>query len=591
MKKKVRMNWLFRKKKCEEHFAAVMSAIRDLTALAKNGQLDEIFGRDDVMDVVLGVVARRIKGNVLLVGEAGVGKTAIVEGIAHRLLSDEAPASLKGRPVYEVRLSELLAGTRYRGDMEERIKLLIQVAIDHSAILFIDEFHTIMGAGASSGGSMDVANIFKPCLARGEVKVIGATTFAEAREIKKDKAMMRRFQPVVVSEPTAEKTREIIDSAVGDFVIHHGVGIEDDMLDAIIDLADRYLSHKNFPDKAFDMVDLTCVIAAKSNKDVANIDDVREALSWLGGRKLGKQPKEVLAKINGLAPKLSQMIFGQERAIDQLSKASKVSFMGLQSGGTKACYLFNGASSVGKTTLARCFAESLELPIFELSMFECGDRASISKLIGAAPGLVGYEDEGVLVEAGEGNPEFVVLLKGIEKAHPDVLDLVKDVVSNGLFRAGDGRMVSMSGAHIIMTADLGNEGKESVQMGFSVPNKKEDIKEQIIAVLGSDFYSQINSVVQFDCLDDKALELIADAEIKKVQRSLKDTGIDMKVSKDVAGHVARGVCKQWHAGRLISDQVKSMIVEQIAQECAKYGAIDAVSVLIGNNDEIVFEII
>ena len=568
----------------DEHLRAVMSSIRDLTLLARQGRLDETIGRDDVMDTILGIVARRNKGNAILVGNAGVGKTAIAEGLAAKLGLREISPSLKGRPLYEVNLSELIAGTRYRGDMEARMKKLTEIAAEKNAILFIDEIHTLMGAGSSStGAGLDVANILKPALARRGINLIGATTPSEMRQIKKDKAMMRRFEPVVVNEPTKEETRHIIDEAVGDYTLHHGVMIEDDLLDSIVDLADRYLPHKMFPDKAFDLIDLTCVIAAKAGYEVAALDHLREALYRIGGPKLGKPDKKKLLQVKGLERELKKQIFGQDHAIEDLASAARIAFMRLQPGGVAASYLLNGPSGVGKSAVARVYSKALELPMVTVSMSEFVDKSSTSRLIGAAPGYTGYQDEGILTDAGETYQEFVLLLDEVDKAHPDVFDVVMQLLDMGMIRAGDGRVVSLKGAHIFMTANLGVEESERAPIGFTTSNDADDCADEaILKQFRTEFLARVQKVIQFESLCDEGLMKIAEAQLNEIGLSLADTGIVLDVGKGVPDLVVKGTKNRQFSARSIRGEIKDKISDIIALKCLEQEDVEHLRVDVRN---------
>lgn len=567
----------------DEHHTAVLASIRDLSEQARRNMLDDVVCRDETISRIVDTLCRRTKRNVILSGEPGVGKSAIAEGLAAYLASDEAPEMLRNRPLLEVSLSDLVAGARFRGDFEARMRKLLDIARVRKAILFMDEFHTIMGAGASSGGGMNASNILKPALARGDICVIGATTPFELREIRKDRALMRRFRLEVVEEPSTQVTRMIIDQAVGSYALHHEIMMGDDILDEVVALADRYLKDRQFPDKAFDLIDTSCVIAKRRGSETVSMSDLRGAIHQLGGPRLGKPDPARVTKVASLEAFLNTHVVGQKQATSQLSKAARLSLLGLQPGGIAGSYLFNGPTGVGKTEMAEKFAQGLGLPIVAISMSEFIERQSVARLIGAPPGYVGFEDEGILTAAGEAYPEFVLLLDEIEKAHPDVFDIMLQILDKGYLRAGDGRLVSFRGAHVILTANIGASESEKPAIGFGRQTDTAEVTEAAKARLfRKEFRARVQKEIQFNAIGEEELQLIATLELGKIARRLADSAVQVTFDADLAPYLAKLCRKDSFASRSLQDRIRTQISDQMVDVILDNGGADAVHV--GIND-------
>lgn len=570
----------------DEHHKAVLAAIRNLSSMAERGKLDEVIGREDVIGRVADTLCRRSKANVILSGEPGVGKTAIAEGLAQFLASKDAPGQLRGRPVLEVMMSNLVAGTRFRGDFEARIKKLMEIARAERAILFIDEIHTIVGAGSTSGaGGLDASNILKPALARGGLSVVGATTPGEMRKIRKDGALMRRFQVEVVAEPDAAQTREIIDQAVGSYTLHHEVLLDDEVLDEVVSLADRYLPQRRFPDKAFDLIDTSCVIARRRGSGKASVDDIRAAIPRLGGPRLGMPDPARREAVRVMEESLKARVFGQDEAAAALARAARISLLGLQPGGTAGSYLFNGPSGVGKSEMAEAFAASLKLPLVRISMSEFIEKHSVARLIGAPPGYVGYDEEGLLVAAGDAHPEFVLLLDEIEKAHPDVFDIMLQVLDKGVLRAADGRMVSLAGAHVIMTANIGAAEGEKPAMGFGRQTDPVEVAEAAIKQLfRKEFRARIQKEIQFRPIGEEDLIEIAGLEFAKITRRLADAAIEVVIDPALAVRMARAAFSLPFAVRSLQAQIRDDLSDRIVEAVLEGGGASRVAVNISEGE-------
>lgn len=518
-----------------EHMKAVRQATRNLSELARKNRLDDVIGRETEIARILETLSKRKRSNVLLSGEPGVGKTALAEGLARHLAGAFAPAALAGRPVLEISLSDLVAGARFRGDFEARMQKLIEMAHRSRAILFIDEIHLMIGAGsASARGGMDVANILKPALARGDITVIGATTPSELREIRRDGALMRRFDAMTVCEPSAEKVRRIIDEAIGNYVLHHEIAFEDEMLDMVVDLSDRYLPASRFPDKAFNVIDTACVIAAQRGVDRVDGSDVRRAVERNGGPRLTRPEADMVARISTLETTLSSGVLGQQEAAGALARAVRTSALGMNQGGVSGSYLFNGPTGVGKTEMARVFADAMNLPLVRIDMSEFMERHSVSGLIGAPPGYVGHDRDGILIDAADRHDGMVLLFDEAEKAHPDVHDILLQVLDNGSVRSADGRVVSLARAHVILSANIGARDAERASVGFGrTTDEKEVSREAVEQVFRREMIGRIRNRIQFSRPDAGVLRKIVEKEMRLSARKFADRGIHVEFDESL----------------------------------------------------------
>lgn len=551
----------------DEHLVAVRRAIRNLSELAASGRIDDVIGRDAEIDRVLETMQRRRKPNVILAGEPGVGKTAVAEGLALRLIGKNVPERLVGRPVYEVAISDLVAGARFRGDFEARISRLMTLARDEKAILFMDEFHLISGAGSSSGrGGMDASNILKPALARGEFIVFGATTPGEMRQLRKDGALMRRFDVQFIEEPSEALTRRIVDEAVGTYILHHNTGMGDDMLDAAVSLAQKYLPARRFPDKAFDMIDTALIIAKSRGTHAVEIEDVRAAVTRLGGLRLAAPSDEERAGLETLEERLGNRVFGQGKAVSALSRAVRATAYGLQPGGTAGAYLFNGPSGVGKTEMARAFAEEMGLPLVRIDMSEFMEKHAVSGLVGAPPGYVGFEEDGRLIAAAESYPQMVLLLDEAEKAHPDVFNILLQMLDAGHLRSGDGRLVSFAGAHVILTANLGAAEGEKSSIGFGrQTDPEEEAQNAIKGAFRRELLARIRNQIQFSAIENDVMTQIAEQELKRMVSRLSDNGIKISIGAGIAEWLVGDEGAGKTASRGLQDKILSAVSDPLTE--------------------------
>jgi ATP-dependent Clp protease ATP-binding subunit ClpC len=567
---------------------------RDLTALAREGRIDPVIGRDDEIEQTVEVLSRRGKNNPVLIGEAGVGKTAIVEGLAQRIVDDDVPQTLAGKRVVQLEMSGVLAGTRYRGDFEERMKRIIDEIREHTddLIVFIDELHTVVGAGSGSEGGMDAGNMLKPALARGELHIIGATTLDEYRKIEKDAALARRFQPILVPEPTVDDAIAILRGLRDRYEAHHQVRYADEALVAAVELSDRYIADRFLPDKAIDLIDQAGArvrLRTKTpgrdlrelerraeelqrDKDQAiaseqyelasqlrdQISEVRQQIEQLGGdpsavpevsvndiaevvsratgvpvRQLTEEEKDRLLR---LEQHLHQRVIGQDEAVSAVAEAVRRSRAGLGDPQRPVgSFLFLGPTGVGKTELARALTEALfgaESRMIRLDMSEFQERHTVSRLVGAPPGYVGYEEAGQLTEAVRRRPYSVVLLDEIEKAHPDVFNILLQVLDDGRLTDGQGRTVDFKNTVLIMTSNIGSDlitrragtlgfaGSASSSAGGPQSGLEEQLMRRLRESLRPEFLNRIDEIIIFRQLDQTELRQITELLLDETRRRL-----------------------------------------------------------------------
>ena len=525
----------------------------DLCALAAEGALDPVDGREDEIERVIEILCRRKKNNALLVGEAGVGKSAIVESLALKIADGEIPA-LNGKRLMSLDMASVVAGTRYRGDFEKRLKEIIAELRSHpEIILFIDEFHTIVGAGGSQG-SLDAANILKPALARGEIQCIGATTLSEfSKIVRKDAALGRRFQTVMVEPMTVKQSIYVLNVLEEKYAEYHGVRYDYDALLACARLTDRYISDRALPDKAIDAMDeagAMVKIHSHRKNPAVTADDVAKVVSRMSGVPVSKVARDEGQKLLGMRESLQRCVVGQEEAIDCVVRAIQRSRAGLKAPGRPiGSFLFLGSTGVGKTRLAKCIAEQLfdsEDNLIRIDMSEYSEKFTSSRLIGAPPGYVGYEEGGQLSEKVLGKPYSVVLLDEIEKAHPDIYNLLLQVLDEGRLTDGNGRTVDFRNTVIIMTSNAGTRELEEFGrgVGFAASSKNVDLDRQAVLekavrkVFPPEFLNRVDEKVFFKPLGVEELEKIVDIELEELRRRALETGYKLSVSKALKHAVA-----------------------------------------------------
>ena len=573
----------------------------NLNEEAKAGKIDKLIGREYEVERVIQTLSRRRKNNPLLVGESGVGKTAIAEGLAKRIVDGQVPDVIADGIVYSLDLGALLAGTKYRGDFEKRLKQLLgELKKLPNAILFIDEIHTIIGAGAASGGVMDASNLLKPVLSSGGLRCIGSTTFQEFRGVfEKDHALARRFQKIDVNEPSVDDTYQILKGIIGAFEEHHKVKYEEPALLAAAELAQRYVTDRHMPDKAIDVVDeagayqrLQPEDKRKSVITVSDIEDIVSKIARVPVRAVNSDDRQVLSN---LERNLKMVVFGQDNAISSLSAAIKLSRAGLKAEEKPiGSFLMAGPTGVGKTELTKQLAKQLGLELIRFDMSEYMERHAVSRLIGAPPGYVGFDQGGLLTEAVTKNPHSVVLLDEIEKAHPEVFNLLLQVMDHGTLTDNNGRKADFRNVILVMTSNAGAEELARRSIGFSSQDNSTDGIEVINRMFTPEFRNRLDAVIQFQQLDERIIFNVVDKFLVELQAQLDPKGVLLEVSDTARGWLAsKGYDRQMGArpmARVIQEHLKKPLADKILFGDLNDGGHVKVS-LDEKSDELKFEVI
>lgn len=546
----------------------------NLNARAKLGLIDPLIGRGEEVDRCIQVLCRRRKNNPLLVGEAGVGKTAIAEGLARMIIEHKVPEVLAESVIYSLDLGSLLAGTKYRGDFEKRLKsVLHQLKEQKGAILFIDEIHTIIGAGAASGGLMDVSNLIKPLLASGDLTCMGSTTYKEYRSIfEKDHALDRRFQKVDVKEPSIDETIAILKGLRERFEAHHHIKYTDESLEAAARLSARYMSDRHLPDKAIDLVDevgaYQYLLPEDKRKSVIEVIDIEKMVAKIARipeRNVTASDREVLKH---LTRDLKLMIFGQDPAIEMLGAAVKLSRSGLRDPNKPiGSFLFVGPTGVGKTEVSKQLAKILGVELIRFDMSEYMERHSISRLIGAPPGYVGYDEGGLLTEAVTKTPHSIVLLDEIEKAHPDIYNLLLQIMDHGTLTDMNGRKTDFRHTVLIMTSNVGAELLERVNIGFTQQEGESDVMSSVQRVFSPEFRNRLDAIIHFAALDQKTILSVVDKFVAELEVQLGARNVMIEVDNEARAWFAHnGYDRKMGArpmARLIQEQLKKPLAEEL----------------------------
>ena len=558
----------------------------NLNEEAKQGRIDPLVGRDIELERVAQVLARRRKNNPLLVGESGVGKTAIAEGLAKRIIDGDVPDVLLESVVYSLDLGSLLAGTKYRGDFEKRFKgLLAQLKKKEKAILFIDEIHTIIGAGAASGGVMDASNLLKPLLTSGDLRCIGSTTFQEYRGIfDKDRALSRRFQKIDVNEPSVEDTYHILKGLKSRFEEHHSLKYTDSALRAASELASKYITDRFMPDKAIDVIDEAgayqqLLPQSKRRRQIgtADIEKIVAKIARIPPKSVSSSDKEQLKKLDD---QLRLTVFGQNDAIDALSTAIKLSRAGLGAPEKPVgSFLFAGPTGVGKTELCRQLASAMGIELLRFDMSEYMERHTVSRLIGAPPGYVGFDQGGLLTEAVTKQPYCVVLLDEIEKAHPEVFNLLLQVMDHGTLTDNNGRKADFRNVILIMTTNAGADVMSRASIGFSHQDHSTDGMEAIKKMFTPEFRNRLDAIIQFTALGMDVVKTVVDKFLVELQAQLDEKKVVMNVSEEAREWIAKnGYDEKMGArpmARLIKEKLKKPLAELVLfGDLASGGTVD-----------------
>jgi ATP-dependent Clp protease ATP-binding subunit ClpA len=546
----------------------------DLNAQARKGFIDPLVGRAQELERVSQTLVRRRKNNPLLVGESGVGKTAIAEGLAKRIVEDDVPDAIKGSVVYSLDMGALLAGTKYRGDFEKRFKnLLAELGEKENAILFIDEIHTIIGAGAASGGVMDASNLLKPLLTSGRFRCIGSTTYQEYRGIfEKDRALSRRFQKIDVPEPSVAETVEILQGLKSRFEEHHGLRYTQGALQSAAELSAKYINDRFLPDKAIDVIDeagafqqLQPASKRKKTVGVGDIEAVVAKIARIPPKSVSSSDRE---QLRNLGPQLKMVVFGQEAAIDTLDAAIKLARAGLREGEKPiGSFLFAGPTGVGKTEVSRQLAQVLGVELLRFDMSEYMERHTVSRLIGAPPGYVGFDQGGLLTDAVTKHPHCVLLLDEIEKAHPDVFNLLLQVMDHGSLTDNNGRKADFRNVILIMTTNAGAELMSRASIGFTHQDHASDGMESIKKMFSPEFRNRLDAVVQFGALSREVIKTVVDKFLVQLQAQLDDKKVHIDVDDAAREWLAEhGYDEKMGArpmARLIQEKLKKPLAEAV----------------------------
>lgn len=565
----------------------------NLNVLAAEGKIDPLIGRDSEVERVGQILSRRRKNNPLLVGESGVGKTAIAEGLAKQIVDGKVPEVLANSVVYSLDMGALLAGTKYRGDFEKRLKaLLAELKKRKDSILFIDEIHTIIGAGATSGGVMDASNLLKPLLSSGEMRCIGSTTFQEYRGIfDKDRALSRRFQKVDVNEPSVEDTYKILKGLKSRFEEHHHVKYTDMALRSAAELSSRYINDRFMPDKAIDVIDeagayqqLQPASKRKKQLGVHDIENIVAKIARIPAKTISSSDKDQLRKLDA---NLKMTVFGQDEGIDALTTSIKLSRAGLGAEEKPiGSFLFSGPTGVGKTELCRQLSEAMGVELIRFDMSEYMERHTVSRLIGAPPGYVGFDQGGLLTEAVTKHPYSVILLDEIEKAHPEVFNLLLQVMDHGTLTDNNGRKADFRNVVLIMTTNAGAEEMSRASIGFSHQDHSSDGKEALKKVFTPEFRNRLDAIIQFSALSKDVVKTVVDKFLVQLQTQLDEKHVHLNVTDEARAWLAdNGYDEKMGArpmARLIQDKLKKPLAEMVLfGELSKGGD---VTVTIENND-------
>ncbi|WP_018981916.1 ATP-dependent Clp protease ATP-binding subunit ClpA [Salinimonas chungwhensis] len=558
----------------EENGSALSKYATDLNRHAKDGKIDPLIGRDAELERTIQILCRRRKNNPLLVGEAGVGKTAIAEGLAYRIVNEDVPEVIAQSTVYSLDLGGLLAGTKYRGDFEKRLKAILkELSADENAILFIDEIHTIIGAGAASGGVMDASNLLKPKLSSGELRCIGSTTFQEYQGIfEKDRALARRFQKIDVTEPSVSDTTKILLGLKNRYEEHHSVRFTQKALQAAAELSAKYINERQLPDKAIDVMDeagasqrLLPQSKRKKTIKVADIEQIIAKMARIPEKSVSKSDREVLKNLNR---DLKMVVFGQDKAISSLTDAIHLSRSGLGSEEKPiGSFLFAGPTGVGKTEVTQQLAKIMGVELVRFDMSEYMERHAVSRLIGAPPGYVGFDQGGLLTDAVIKNPYSVVLLDEIEKAHSDIYNILLQVMDHGTLTDNNGRHVDFRNVVLVMTTNAGVQETVRKSIGFKQQDHSHDALSEINKVFSPEFRNRLDAIIWFNHLESDIILQVVDKFIIELQAQLDVKGVSLDVTSEARAYLAeKGYDRSMGArpmSRLIKDEIKKELANEL----------------------------
>ncbi|MDN3485481.1 ATP-dependent Clp protease ATP-binding subunit ClpA [Pseudoalteromonas sp. APC 3224] len=557
-----------------EEASKLDSFTTNLNIHAKEGNIDPLVGRDSEVERTVQVLCRRKKNNPLLVGEAGVGKTAIAEGLAYRIVNEQVPEVIADAVVYSLDMGALLAGTKYRGDFEKRFKsLLKELQAKPGSILFIDEIHTIIGAGAASGGVMDASNLIKPLLSSGQLRCMGSTTYGEYKNIfEKDRALVRRFQKIDVLEPSVEDTTKILNGLKDRYEAHHGIRYTQKALKAAAELSAKYINERHLPDKAIDVIDeagasqrLLPTSKRKKTIGVSDIEMIVSKMARIPPQNVSSSDKETLKNLDR---NLKMLVFGQDQSIDALTSAIRLSRSGLANENKPVgSFLFAGPTGVGKTEVTKQLAKCMGVEFIRFDMSEYVERHAVSRLIGASPGYVGFEQGGLLTEAVIKNPHAVVLLDEIEKAHPDIYNILLQVMDHGTLTDNNGRKADFRNVVVVMTTNAGVQETTRKSIGFSEQDHTHDAMGEINKVFSPEFRNRLDNIIWFNHLEKEVILQVVDKFVVELQAQLDKKSVNLELTSKAREWLAdKGYDKAMGArpmARVIQEDLKKQLANEI----------------------------
>ena len=560
-------------KKDSEKESALSKYCINLNEKSKEGQIDPLIGRSIEVERCIQILCRRRKNNPILVGDPGVGKTAIAEGLARKIIMHQTPKILKDSIIYSLDMGSLLAGTRYRGDFEERLKLVMKELVkEKTAILFIDEIHTVIGAGATSGGAMDASNLLKPSLQDGSLRCMGSTTYKEFRNhFEKDRALARRFQKVDVNEPSTEDTVKILNGLKQYFEDHHKIKYSNDAIRSAVELANKYIHDRKLPDKAIDVIDeagaaqsLLMENKRKKTIGVREIEDIVSKIARIPSKRISKNDSEVL---QDLEKSLKRVVFGQDKAIEMLSSSIKLSRAGLREPEKPiGSYLFAGPTGVGKTEVCKQLADVLGVDLLRFDMSEYMEKHSVSRLIGAPPGYVGFDQGGLLTDGVDQQPYCVLLLDEIEKAHPDVFNILLQVMDHGKLTDHNGKRVDFRNVILVMTSNAGASEQAKEAIGFNRSVRVGEADAAIEKMFTPEFRNRLDSVITFNSLPMEIVLQVVEKFILQLEGQLIDRNVTIEFSKESLEWIASEGYDTKMGARPLSRKIQEYIKKPLSEE-------------------------
>jgi ATP-dependent Clp protease ATP-binding subunit ClpA len=559
--------------KAKKEQSALEAYCVDLNKKAENGKIDPLIGRESEVNRTIQILCRRQKNNPLLVGDPGVGKTAIAEGLARKIIKDEVPAVLKGCTVYQLDMGTLLAGTRYRGDFEERLKAVMkEIEAKPGAIMFIDEIHTIIGAGATSGGAMDASNLLKPALASGTLRCIGSTTYKEYRQhFEKDRALVRRFQKIDVNEPSLPDAIAILKGLKPYYEEYHKVRYTDEAIESAVQLSARYMSDRKLPDKAIDVIDESgaalMLLPENKRKKIIGVEEIEATIATMARIPAKTVTRDDATVLKNLESELKRLVFGQDKAVEQVASAIKLARAGLREPEKPiGSYMFAGPTGVGKTEVAKRLAEVLGVKFLRFDMSEYMERHSVSRLIGAPPGYVGFDQGGLLTDGIDQNPYCVLLLDEIEKAHPDLFNILLQVMDHGKLTDHNGKSVDFRNVILIMTTNAGAAELAKPAIGFGSNIRIAEDNEAITRMFTPEFRNRLDATINFSHLPPEVVRKVVEKFILQLEAQLAERQINIEISAEAADWLAKKGYDQQMGARPISRVIQEYVKKPLSEE-------------------------